>query len=204
MPIKTIPAIGTRGLFELATPFDKMVAKGVEYSCKAIRRLSDYLANNEDPYAIIYEPQGISDDIFKEDMEEDAYIICLQSRKGHWLYVPYRYVLSYADGSGVQYHSVMLNFSLPSIPVDLDLTGLQADIQELIKGQLGVNSVSNVTETSKIVLVPLEDHLQKNIERDLNKTSPGLFARLVEVEKQRDALLQRNVDLENFIKIHHS
>jgi hypothetical protein len=55
-----LPVVGSSGYYELAHPFDALVMDKVEYTCKAVRRISDYLANNEDVKVAIYDKYGIA------------------------------------------------------------------------------------------------------------------------------------------------
>lgn len=160
-----IPTVGMRGAYVLSPPIDQLVLTGEEYTCQAVRKLSDYIANNEDPQADIYEMYGLSEIDFKKDMVEDMLIASLQSDSGHWLYVPVRYLQSFPSGNGVKYRTVMVGVNIGPQPVDKDLTYLTKEIEDLTIRMLGVKPVIKPVATSKPVLVPREKHEDIQIRR---------------------------------------
>lgn len=201
MTLSILPVIGSSGFYELAAPFDVEVVDKIEYTCKAIRRISDYLANNEDPKASIYNAYEIDEAVYEEDLSKDAYIVSLQSRKGHWLYVPSRYILSYPSVNGVPYRSVMLGVSLPPLPVSQDLTAILSDIKDLVENSLGVSVAVRQVETSMNVLVDYSIHEATQQERNIHiEGRSTLYARNVALREENNLLIQKVASLENYIK----
>lgn len=201
MTLSILPVIGSSGFYELAAPFDVEVVDKIEYTCKAIRRISDYLANNEDPKASIYDAYEIDEAVYEEDLSKDTYIVSLQSRKGHWLYVPSRYILSYPSVNGVPYRSVMLGVSLPPLPVSQDLTAILSDIKDLVENSLGVSVAVRQVETSMNVLVDYSVHEATQQERNIHiEGRSTLYARNVALREENDLLIQKVASLENYIK----
>lgn len=201
MTLSILPVIGSSGFYELAAPFDVEVVDKIEYTCKAIRRISDYLANNEDPKASIYDAYEIDEAVYEEDLSKDAYIVSLQSRKGHWLYVPSRYILSYPSVNGVPYRSVMLGVSLPPLPVSQDLTAILSDIKDLVENSLGVSVAVRQVETSMNVLVDYSIHEATQQERNIHiEGRSTLYARNVALREENNLLIQKVASLENYIK----
>lgn len=201
MTLSILPVIGSSGFYELAAPFDVEVVDKIEYTCKAIRRISDYLANNEDPKASIYDAYEIDEAVYEEDLSKDTYIVSLQSRKGHWLYVPSRYILSYPSVNGIPYRSVMLGVSLPPLPVSQDLTAILSDIKDLVENSLGVSVAVRQVETSMNVLVDYSVHEATQQERNIHiEGRSTLYARNVALREENDLLIQKVASLENYIK----
>lgn len=201
MTLAILPVIGSSGFYELSAPFDVEVVDKIEYTCKAIRRISDYLANNEDPKASIYDAYEIDEAVYEEDLSKDTYIVSLQSRKGHWLYVPSRYILSYPSVNGVPYRSVMLGVSLPPLPVSQDLTAILSDIKDLVENSLGVSVAVRQVETSMNVLVDYSIHEATQQERNIHiEGRSTLYARNVALREENDLLIQKVASLENYIK----
>lgn len=155
-----IPTVGMKGFYTLTPPLDQLVLTGEEYTCQAVRRLSDYLANNEDPEADIYKLYGLTSDDFKADLAEDMYIMSLQSDSGHWVYVPVKYLQAYPDANGVAYRTLMIGVSVGAHPIDKDMAHVKSEIEELVVRLLGVKPVVKQVVTSKPVLVPLDKHEQ--------------------------------------------
>ena len=201
-PTKIIPVIGSRGVFTLRAPFNLLIVEGVEYSCQAVRKISDYIANNEDPSALVYKKYDLPDTVYDEDKAEDAYVVCLQSAKGHWLYVPYRYIETFPTGDGIQYCSYILNFSLPGMPLRQDLNPLMLELQQRIKLALGTEVKMRITQSSQISLLTKEEHEAAQLRRDLNKSGDGLLQTVVFLERQNQTLLQKLEFLENYVKTH--
>ena len=158
MADNVLPTIGSSGFFELRAPFNNAILPNEQYTCQAVRKLSDYLANNEDPKAEIYDKYEISGADYEKDIADDVYIVSLQAEVGHWVYVPAKYVVKYPIVNGIPYRTVMLGVSLPAVPVAHDLSFLLTDIQNLVKDTLGVASNAQVVETSKVILVSKDKH----------------------------------------------
>jgi len=205
MTLRVLPIVGSKGFYELATPFDALAVDTVEYTCKAIRRISDCIANSEDIKTVIYDANSIDENIYDEDLAEDAYIVSLQSGTGHWLYVPYRYIIAYPSPNGVPYRSVMFGVSLPSIPASQELNALLLDVKALVEARLGVSVAVRLTETSKVSLIPIETHLAKQNEREAKKMGENsYFAASVRLRRENDLLIEKVAALEQFIKINHT
>ena len=196
---RVLPVVGSFGRFEFSAPFDTMGSPNLEYTCQAVRRISEFIGNNENAWDIAYAPYSIPEAIYREDVIENAYIAVLQSGKGHWLYVPYRYILSYPAGDGIPYQSKTLAFALPSVPDELDLKPLLMEIGERIKGALGTEVTGRITLTSKVTLVPRELHLQKVSERALRRTGAGLYQSVARLEAENASLRQKLAQLEAYI-----
>lgn len=158
MPDLVIPLVGMSGSFELQTPLNTLVDPNERYTCKAVRKLSDYIASNEDPKALIYDEYTIPNQDYLDDIVADMEIVSLQSDTGHWLYIPARFIVKYPVTNGIQYRSMMIGISLPSIPVSQDLTFLQTELGNVITDTLGVTPAFKIMETSRIVLVPDDTH----------------------------------------------
>lgn len=195
-----VPVIGSAGFYEFSAPFNALAIDKVEYVCKAVRRISDLIANNEDPKVDIYDKNAIAD-TYEDDVKKDICIVSLQSRTGHWLYVPQRYILSYPSPNGVRYHSTVLTISLPPMPVDQDLKGLTNDIGDLVKSQLGVEISTNLVEASKVVLVSKEKHDATQLARRMKVATGGtLHSKVVSLTNENVVLREKLTLLENYIK----
>lgn len=162
-----LPTIGSSGYFRLKAPLSTLIIENEVYTCRAIRTLNDYLANNEDPLTDVYKNYGLSDAEYQTDIASNASIVSLQSDSGHWLYIPARYIDSYPLTNGIPYRTVMIGISLPSLPVDKDISYVGTDLTNLIKDRLGVTPVIKQVETSRPVLVDKATHDQLTAERAL-------------------------------------
>lgn len=196
-----LPVVGSSGFYELAPPFNALVVDKIEYTCQAVRRINDYLANNEPVKEDIYTKQGLDDTVWEADVAANAYIVSLQSRTGHWLYVPYRYILGYPSVNGVPYRSMILSVSLPSLPLNQDLTAVLADVKDLVQSSLGVTVNTKLVETSKAVLVPYDKHVIKQQQRaTAAQGQVTMYAQNVALRRENDALIAKLNELETYLK----
>lgn len=197
--LKIIPILGSKGFYQFAAPFDKYSANPVEYTCQEVRRISGYLANNEDVKAEVYTANGI-DSAWEADVAENAYIVSLQATTGHWVILPYRYITSYPSVNGVVYRSLSLVVSLPSMPGEQDLSALLADMKDMVDARLGVSCKAAPVETSKPMMVPYDTHVATQIERQASIQANGtLSSQLVQEREANAALRQKVQELEAYI-----
>ncbi len=203
MAVYIVPTVGSGGFFELSSPFDNLMAPGERYICKAIRKLSQYYSNNEDPKTDIYDKYRINSDIFDAHKVEDISVACLQSEKGHWLYVPVSYILKYPDPNGIPYRSVSLVVALPAIPVNTDLGYVETAIKSLIAEYMGINTAIKPVETSRVVLVSSDQHRNTQAIRNANITVTGTDrGNYKKVLQDYTQALSRIVELEQYIIEH--
>ncbi len=196
-----LPVIGSSGYFELRQPLDTLIVANERYTCKAIRRLSDYLANNEVPKDDIYTANGLSDSDYSDDIAVDMDIVSLQADNGHWLYIPARFIAKYPIANGIPYRTVMIGISLPSLPVSRDLSNIKTDIENIITDTLGVIPVIKTVETSRVVLVSKEVHDTTNTERTI--LSEGRVtdrSRYMSLVTDHQLALNKIAELELYIK----
>lgn len=200
-----LPVVGSSGFYEFQPPFNVESEGRVEYTCIAIRRISDYLANNEDVQKDIYDAREISPDIWEEDLKADSYIVSLQTRNGHLIYVPYRYITSFPSINGVPYRTMHVGIALPAMPVTQDFTALTDELKSVTEHLLGVNCVVRMVESSKVQIVPFEDHeqaIQQRIAASQDHTN--VYGMYLKERAARIALEQKRQELEAYILAHHT
>lgn len=168
-----VPDVGSRGKFYLNPPLQQLPSAGEEYTCQAIRKLSDYVANNEDPLTDIYKEYELTEDDYKKDLAEDMLIASLQSDSGHWLYVPVKYIQTQPDANGVPYRTLMIGVSIGAQPVQSDFTHIEDEIRDIVIKTLGVSPVIKQVQTSKPVLIPVDKH-EEMVAARLHRTQQAL------------------------------
>lgn len=199
MPDKYIPAVGSSGFYDLLPPFANQVSAKERYTLQAVRRISDYVASNEDVKTTVYLANAIPSEVFDEDVVEDNEVLSIQSARGHWLHVPVRYVKCYPEVNGIPYRAVSLVAPLQPIPVDTDLTDLLSKVNELVMAKLGFTSSVQVVETTRVVLVSHNQHRNTQLDRALQK---DVFTEAVQIgilNGQIDVLRARVQSLENLV-----
>jgi hypothetical protein len=161
-----IPTIGASGTFNLRAPFDSKILNSERYTCQAVRRLSEYLANNETPKEDIYLANGLTANQYDEDLEKDIFVVSLQAANGHWLTVPANYIIQLPLVNGIPYRSMMIGVALPPMPADKDFSNLETSIRNLVMDTIGVTCTTKVVETSMVSLISYEQHEIKQTQRD--------------------------------------
>ena len=198
-----IPTIGSTGSFLLAVPFTTPV--GERYTVMAIRKLGDFIAQNETPFEDIYQPKGLTQSQYEADLVLNLEIISLQSEKGFWIHVPAQYITSYPITNGIPYRKVGIMVGLPPMPTDKDLTFLQTQITGLITDTLGVIPKLQLVEQSKVVLIPSVDHQATQAARQILSAGRNTdYSRAKILEVQLNDAFQKIQALEAWILAHPS
>ena len=195
-----IPEVGTIGHYELKAPLEKLIVPNERHTCKALRKLSDLLANNEEPLDFAYIKNGLNENEYKDDLIVDMVIVSLQSDNGHWLYIPAKYIAKFPDPNGVPYRTLMIGISLPSFPVDHSFTHVINELKDQLRDTLGVECETKLVETSRVVMVPSDKHrtVQTTRRQKINEQST-VRARLRKKETELEQALLKIAELEKFI-----
>jgi hypothetical protein len=149
-----IPPVGSSGNYVFNAPFSNLALPDDSYTCRAVRKLSDYVANNEDAYTNVYLAAGLTQANYQSDLAVDMPIASLQSQIGHWLYVPVSYIQSLPQNSGVPYQNMVLAVNIGAVPVGSDLTFLIQAISNVVADSYGVTPQIKEVVTSKTSIVP--------------------------------------------------
>ena len=198
-----IPNIGTSGYYNLLTPFDVKVIATERYTCQSVRRISDYIANNEDVKQIVYLDNGLTEVNYLEDAELNMTIVGLQSAEGHWLYIPVKYISTYPIVNGIPYRSVMIGVALPVLPLARNLDGIMTDINNIIVDTLGVNPVIKKIETSTVIQVDKTQHdSQEALRASISAGRVTDRSRYMKLLIDHQAALDKITALELYIKNH--
>jgi hypothetical protein len=201
MSDRVLPALGSIGTYVLAPPFNTKILPEELYTCKAIRSIGEYISYNQDPKKEIYDYYGLTQADYEEDIKNDMEIISLQNQEGVWLYVPARFILKYPIVNGIPYHQVALVCKLPAIEVGKNLTNVTVDMNNLLKDYLGVDSIIDIVETSRIIAVTREAADALELERTaLIEGKVTDRARYKKVEQELAGALAKIADLEYYIE----
>lgn len=196
-----IPNIGTSGYYTLSAPFNSLIIDKEKYTCMSLRKLSEYIANNENPKELIYDVYNIPEDTYNDHLKENMTICSIQSAVGHWLHVPVSYIVKFPIPNGIPYQSYMIGVALPGIPVNKDLSNTLTSITNVITDTLGVNCQIKITELSRVNLIPEETHIQTQADRDLvingNITDRSRYTKLMQ---DYNTALAKITELETYIK----
>lgn len=196
-----IPTVGSTGYFELRAPFDTKIIVNERHTCQAIRRISDYVANNEDVKQIAYIDNGLTAQDYDTAADANMYIASLQSDRGHWIYVPVDYIVKFPITNGIPYRNITLGVALPPIPVERNLSNIETDIINLIQDTLGVTPIIKQVQTSRVILVAKDKHdLQQSARDAVANGRVTDRSRYMSLVQDHQAALNKITELELYIK----
>lgn len=196
-----LPDIGATGNYTLKTPFNVLVKPQVSYTCKAIRKLSDLIADGLDPFELIYNPVDILQSIYDQELKDDVCIISLQTGDGEWLHIPNNYIIKFPNMNGIVYRAMMLGISLGALPDTLNLDALKTAMTNLVYDNLGVTSVVKEVVISVPSIISKVDHDLIETARlskvSLTMSDSGLLGK---AQNDLDKARIQIANLEEFIK----
>lgn len=193
-----IPAIGTKGIYELKAPY--MTQPNELYKCVAVRSFIDIENFGVDVFDQYYSPFGIDRSVYTTDRSNGVAIVALQSEKYPPVYVPSSFILSFPDLSSKPYHHVVVSASLGALPDTLDLTFLTQQVAKVISDVIGVEPSINLGLAPMTGVVSAEQHEILTAARQAkiaNRTTD--YARLLEANNRISQLEQRNRTLEKIV-----
>ncbi len=199
-PLYIIPPVGSKGFFTFAAPFNTLALPDDEYTCRAVRNLSDYVNNNEDALSLVYLQSGLTTTDYQNDLAAGMVIVSLQSQVGHWLYVPVRFIDSLPQSSGVPYQNKVIAINLGAVPAEQDFTALQTALTNAVADMYGVTPQIQVVVTSKTSLVPYTTDQQIQQARQGRITMATTESAQVKILQTQNASLQTKLNaLEAYI-----
>ena len=199
--IKTIPNIGSTGHYKLVAPFNTLLGTNERVTLKSIRKISEYIAYNQDIYSKIYVKNNIADK-YPQDLKDDIEILGLHTENGSWIYVPSTFVSCYPDVNGVPYRTVSLVIPLQPIPANKDLSYLLSEINILISTHLGFSIDTKIVETSKVMMISTSTHNQIEAARELLKSNNSFYAQMLSLNRQLLLANEKVYALEDYVKNH--
>lgn len=195
-----IPPIGAEGVYSLAAPFTTLPKE--RFKCVDVRRISGYIANNEDPYELVYAPKNLARSIYEEDLKRDLEIVTLLSDRAMRILVPANYIQAYPAQDGISYLRVGLTVHMPPIPLaEAELEPLITRMKEVVESTMGFTS----PQVSRFVVkgvskIPAVDHDTAKAIRDAviaGRTTD--YARSIQLEAALAEANAKVAELEAFI-----
>lgn len=194
------PPLKSTGIFSLQAPFQAMLRTNVAYTCRSIRQISDFLKLGQDPYALFYEPNGLTKPAYDAAVTAGEAVVGLQSNGGHWVYVPTTHINSYPDMGGLSYTAIVLGISLGSIPDYLDLSALKTKIQDDVRAVIGITAEVKSVAVSERKLMSQSDHTAIEAARVANITENKTdYAKMLKAEQDLANAVARIAELEAYI-----
>lgn len=151
--------INTRGRFTFKEPVNSVVAKDLEYRVVAIRTIKELIDTDDDPLKTVYNPIGLSEDVYREDVKNNINIITLSPVDGNtYNYIPESYIVGAPVITGNKYAETLLAINLGKLPIDLDITILTDEIKDIVKELYGLEVQVVKTNTSAVEIMSDIDH----------------------------------------------
>ena len=203
--MQVIPPIGISGIWNLNTPFDALLKKGVPYTLRAIRQLTDILSSGGDPETDYYIANKLTSNIYLADLAINVSILSLQDTSSNIIYVPSSFVKSYPNIGGVSYRVLALTANIGAIPDDLSLAYLLSKITDDIKETIGVNAIVKLAALSSPTLLSNADAAAVEAARQANIGSNHTdYTRYIQTQAQLTSALEKIRLLEQLIKELHA
>uniref|UniRef100_A0AAU7PFK9 Uncharacterized protein n=1 Tax=Burkholderia phage vB_BgluM-SURPRISE13 TaxID=3159457 RepID=A0AAU7PFK9_9VIRU len=165
MASELLPGIGASGDWSLKTPLDSKYTAGLAYTCKAIRKISEMVANGIDVLNMVYIPNGLDQTAYDSDVQNDYSIITLQSAAGALLLVPSSYLAGWPSGDSVPYVVMGMIINLGPIPNTIDPTFLTDKVAPVIKAALGLDPEIQYATLSETTNKTYDDHVAQEATR---------------------------------------
>ncbi|WP_233874961.1 DUF7194 family protein [Paraburkholderia adhaesiva] len=196
------PNIGASGLWSLVAPFDQLISPNVAYSCVAVRLLSDIIAAGGDPFSLYYQPQGLTQNEYQNDVATGTAIVSLQATGGNWVYVPNTYISQMPNANNIPYRGIVLGVNLGALPDSLDLTYVKSQVSAAVQDAIGVvpTAVTSLAVTSKTLISPQEDAAITASRQALIGRNGTPTAQLIAARAQIATLQQQIAALSQYIQ----
>lgn len=196
-----IPPIGTKGVYQLTSPFSDQLDATILYTCAAIRSFTDIGNQGGDVYARYYSVNNLTKDEYERDRKANVAIITLISDTTAPIYVPSSHIASFPSSDAVPYSRVVLGVELGLLPDKLDLTFLQKAVAATVSDTIGVEPTVNVAVAASTGVVDNAKHLSlvANREAAINNRTTD-HAKVVSLQTELDSSKERIAAYETILR----
>lgn len=182
-----LPAIGTKGVFTFAPPFDTKVNTSLEYTVSSMELLSSIYNDGRKPFETIYKMAQMTEEDYADDIKENVFIVGFTSSGCETFYVPSDRIKSSPRTDGYTFVGKAISISLGNVPIDLDLSALKAILTDTVYDAVGIRASIQEVLTSAGFKVSEADYkaymLKLANAKKVDKSFRTLY--LEEVEKNR-------------------
>lgn len=195
------PPIYAEGIFTVYPPFDELIDINTVYVVEAIRSFPEMERRDRDVFTEIYDPQGLSEDIYKEDANANASIITLKAVDESLYFIPNTYIESYPGMAGLDYSRNVIVLDIGMIPATIDLSLLESDLKDVIVKNVGADCDVIVDTMRYDGNVTHEEHISLETARLIKiQQHIPLQQQVDEAKIRNDALQRQNDDLVELIE----
>ena len=199
-PREVVAYVGMSGRLEVKEPYTFVLDRDTEYTCVAVTSIAGMIANGEDPWLTVYEPNGATEALYEEDLLNNRVIVTIQSGFAEVFTVPNSALLNLPMDNGIRYYSQMLGVDLGPLPETIDLSILKSDIIDLIKARIGVESTIYENVTGAALIISHDNH--RGIEAARQALRGNNQSNLMKIAELTEQLLKANTlraKLEDYI-----
>jgi hypothetical protein len=196
-----VPPINIKGKFRVTDELNGIIRSDVEYKVTGVRSIKDIIADGIDVKQLVYLNQGLTEDEYKQDLEDDVPIVTLQSPSNDIYNIPASKIISIPDYTGVKYTERTIAINLGQLPDKLDLDFIIPDINDLIKSRIGVEPKTKVFKTSQpIIYTHTEYETNEAIRKAVITNNESCFSKLqklntaFDIHKKRTKLLLKRLN----------
>lgn len=197
-----VPETGIKGSFTFLEPFNVDEYQNKILEVISVRRLNEMYANGDDPYNNIYVKNGLSQDDYIDDLQNDRPVAVLSAPGGVYYNIPCSKIESIPTSTGVPYIRRVIAISLGSLPYDYSLETIKEDIEDIIREKLYLKSEAKILDASAPYYKSYEDHEMFERWMDTNPTLRGTKSFKVlyqEATEKLDKLTKDYEDLTSFM-----
>lgn len=155
--MSVLPSVGMTGVWELAVPLANYLDADAVYVCRAVRAISDYIAEGSNPYTSVYQPVGLSESDYDIHYANNESIVSLQALDGTWVFIPVPYILRYPNTSGVAYDRKAIILSFPILPSNTLFTHLIDEYKTDALAAFGVDIEAKIVPMGHQYILSHED-----------------------------------------------
>lgn len=194
------PQMGAAGIYTLKAPWNADLLVNTQYTCVAIRNLSEIVANGGDPFTDYYAVHNLDQSVYNTDVQNGVSMVSLQASDNSIVEVPTSYIAAFPDGGGVPYRVVLLSVPLGSIPDSLDLSAISAKVAADVQDIIGVTCTVRPVVVSNALLLSTTDAAAAETARQANITNSTTdYALYQQALSDLTAAQQKISELESYI-----
>jgi hypothetical protein len=194
-----IPAVGTRGRFILAPPFEAAMTPNTIYHLAATREYEDIEALGQNIFELFYKPFNLLESDLQADRSAGAVLVTLMTANSRPLYVPSTYV-TFPDLNFKPYNQFVACLSFGPLPNSTIFDSVIQALKNTTSDFLGVEPEINIAFMPLTDLItPAEHDTLEAVRQAAIADRTTDYARLAEANAKIALLSQRNAILEKII-----
>ena len=169
-----IPMNHTKGYFKFNSPYDVAIQPNTLLTCLGSMTLPQLELEGLEPLKTVYEPFGMTEEDYLDDLRDKVSIIILSPGKG-LVYVPSDRIVSISQVDRIPYNKALIGINLGTIPVGLEIDNMMEDIKLLIEERLGIIPTLSKNRDGSTIMITKDEHEANKDARALVSTNPQNF-----------------------------